>query len=272
MSNYTLSTGKKYIKDIFDKEWFYNIPEYQRPYVWGKDQVETLLNDITTAMERDFNKEYFLGCMIWNTKKATESNYNYQDILDGQQRFITLYLLQGVIRDLSDAIDLKNEVKERLLQEGNRYRGIPKRNRIKFVIRNDESFLEKYLLPENATLQLERIREISENRLEGTSVRNMANAILVMNKWWKERKRKDEYSFQEYLDKFYIYLSNKVLLLFLATPNNLDDAYNLFTVLNSRGLQLQVSDILRAQNLRVIKDDIERKAFAKKWNEYENRI
>ena len=271
MSNYTLSTGKKYIKDIFDKEWFYNIPEYQRPYVWGKDQVETLLDDITTAMERDSNKEYFLGCMIWNTKKSKE-NFNYQDILDGQQRFITLYLLQGVIRDLSKAPELKQEVKERLLQEGNKYRGIPKRNRIEFIIRNDESFLEKYLLEENGTLKLDEIKKISSNKLEGTSIRNMANAILVMNKWWKSKEKETKENFQNYLDSFYIYLSNKVLLLFLATPNNLDDAYNLFTVLNSRGLQLQVSDILRAQNLRVIKNDDDRKKFAERWNEYENRI
>lgn len=54
---------------------------------------------------------------------------------------------------------------------------------------------------------------------------------------------------------FFRYLSNKVLALFLATPDNLDDAYNLFTVLNSRGVQLRAGDILKAQNLRHIQDE-----------------
>jgi hypothetical protein len=63
-----------------------------------------------------------------------------------------------------------------------------------------------------------------------------------------------------------------VLALYLATPNNLDDAYNLFTVLNSRGLQLQVSDILRAQNLRVIENAELRKLYALKWSDFENSI
>lgn len=152
MADYTLNTGKKYIKDIFDKEWFYSIPEYQRPYVWGKDQVEILLEDLTNAMDRDSKKEYFLGCMIWNTKEDQDSSkkveYTYQDILDGQQRFITLYLLQGVLRDLSESEELKQEVRGRLRQEENVFRGIPKRNRIEFVIRDDAEFLEKYLLPD----------------------------------------------------------------------------------------------------------------------------
>ena len=273
MADYTLNTGKKYIKDIFDKEWFYNIPEYQRPYVWGKDQVEILLEDLTTAMERDSKKEYFLGCMIWNTKKASENvEYTYQDILDGQQRFITLYLLQGVLRDLSESEDLKQEVKERLRQEENVFRGIPKRNRIEFVIRDDADFLEEFLLPDNSTLRLAELKKISKEKEKGTSIRNMAKAIIVMNKWWIERKKQKQEKFQQYVNNFYIYLSNKVLALYLATPDNLDDAYNLFTVLNSRGLQLQVSDILRAQNLRAIKDSELRKIYAERWSNYENSI
>ena len=68
MENTTLLTGKKYIKDIFNPEQFYNIPEYQRPYVWGEDQIVALLEDVSKAMETDSSKEYFLGCMIWNTR------------------------------------------------------------------------------------------------------------------------------------------------------------------------------------------------------------
>jgi uncharacterized protein with ParB-like and HNH nuclease domain len=64
MDNTTLITGKKYIKDIFSQEQFFNIPEYQRPYVWGEEQIVALLEDISKAMDNDMTKEYFLGCMI----------------------------------------------------------------------------------------------------------------------------------------------------------------------------------------------------------------
>lgn len=275
MNNYNLDTGKKYIKDIFAPDCFYNIPEYQRPYVWGKDQIEVLLDDLKLAIENDEKKEYFLGCMIWNTKTIKTNGLEYvcQDILDGQQRFVTLYLLQGVIRDLSSDKKLKTKVTERMKQEEDIYDGVPERNRIIFEIRDDKEFLDKYLLIPDGTTKEENLLEILEKKGNSTSVKNMANAILIMRDWWLSIEKEigtEEY--QVFLRKYFAYLSSKVLAIFLATPDNLDDAYNLFTVLNSRGLQLQVSDILRAQNLRVIESDNERKIYAKKWSSFEDNI
>ena len=40
-----IESDKLLVKDIFSK-WF-RIPEYQRPYVWGEDQVIELLDDVT---------------------------------------------------------------------------------------------------------------------------------------------------------------------------------------------------------------------------------
>ena len=163
MENTTLVTGKKYIKDIFSPEQFFNIPEYQRPYVWGEEQIVALLEDVSKAMENDSNKEYFLGCMIWNTRHdKTNKNveYVYQDILDGQQRFITLFLLHGVIRDISIKDKLKDNVQKRLVQEADDYNNIPSRNRIEFEIRDDKDFLDKYIISEGGTLLINEIEEV----------------------------------------------------------------------------------------------------------------
>jgi uncharacterized protein with ParB-like and HNH nuclease domain len=275
MDNATLITGKKYIKDIFSPEQFFNIPEYQRPYVWGEEQITALLEDVSKAMETDSNKEYFLGCMIWNTrndKTAKNIEYTYQDILDGQQRFITLFLLHGVLRDISQKKSLKDSVQKRLVQEADDYNNIPERNRIEFEIRDDKDFLEKYIIEMGGTLLVDELKDIAENPKSGASIRSMANGILEMKKWWDAKFSENVGSEEQYLADFYRYLSTKVLALYLATPNNLDDAYNLFTVLNSRGLQLQVSDILRAQNLRVIENPELRKIYAVKWSDFENSI
>jgi uncharacterized protein with ParB-like and HNH nuclease domain len=275
MDNATLITGKKYIKDIFSPEQFFNIPEYQRPYVWGEEQITALLEDVSKAMETDSNKEYFLGCMIWNTrneKTAKNIEYTYQDILDGQQRFITLFLLHGVLRDISQKKSLKDSVQKRLVQEADDYNNIPERNRIEFEIRDDKDFLEKYIIEMDGTLLVDELRDIADSPKSGASIRSMANGILEMKKWWDAKFSENVGSEEQYLADFYRYLSTKVLALYLATPNNLDDAYNLFTVLNSRGLQLQVSDILRAQNLRVIENPELRKIYAVKWSDFENSI
>jgi hypothetical protein len=274
MSNSTLDTGKKYVKEIFHAERFYNVPEYQRPYVWGPEQVSTMLEDVANAMANDKGREYFLGCMIWNSKvdKAGDVTYTYSDVLDGQQRFITLYLLQGVIRDLSNNSNLKKTVAKRLQQERDDLEGTPERNRLKFSIRHDDDFFKQYVLSESGTLLFSDLAALAADKNTATSVKNMAIAILTIHEWWTSQKRAfdsvEEY--QKFIYEFYTYLSNKVLVLFLSTSDNLDDAYNLFTVLNSRGLQLQSSDILRAQNLRVIEEEATRKKYAAKWDAYQS--
>ncbi|MCA8831901.1 DUF262 domain-containing protein [Hymenobacter pini] len=276
MAESTLDTGKKYIKSIFQSDQFYNIPEYQRPYVWGPEQVTTMFDDIATAYEQDRNREYFLGCMIWNAKedRSGEVVYPYNDILDGQQRFITLYLLQGVIRDVSSNAKLKDTVAKRLQQERDDLEGTPERNRLKFSIRHDDDFLQQYVLAEGGTLQHPQLVALIEAKTTSTSVRSMATALLTMHEWWSSKRRDfdSEEGYQKFLFEFYGYLSNRVLVLYLSTSDNLDDAYNLFTVLNSRGVQLQSSDILRAQNLRVITHEDSRKKYASKWDEYQDTI
>lgn len=187
MNNTTLTTGKKYIKDIFSAEQFFNIPEYQRPYVWGDEQISAFLEDVSKAMETDSNKEYFLGCMIWNTRQERASRnieYVYQDILDGQQRFITLFLLHGVIRDISIEVKLQENVQKRLIQEADDYNNIPARNRIEFEIRDDKDFLDNYVINLGGTLKVNEIEDVINSPKSGASIKNMASGILIMKKWW----------------------------------------------------------------------------------------
>ncbi len=50
------------LAEIVEKEeaWTFNVPIYQRLYVWGSDQVKTLLDDLVNAYERDEDL-FFLG-------------------------------------------------------------------------------------------------------------------------------------------------------------------------------------------------------------------
>jgi hypothetical protein len=263
----TLGTGKLYVKALFDKARFYRIPEYQRPYVWEAQQIHELLNDISTAMEADPDKEYFLGCMIWNVVNQWSGGYSFEclDILDGQQRLITLFLLHAILRDLSDEPKLKEKVQQRLKQAEDRYDNVPARNRVLFAVRDDKDFLDKFVLPVGSTRSDSQLAQIAKDECEAISTRTMSQAITDMFSWWHQRLE-DENEPQAYIANFFSYLSNRVLLLYLSTPDNLDDAYNLFTVLNSRGMQLSSGDILRAQNLRVIDDENLRQELARAWD------
>ena len=270
-----LHTGKLYVRDIFGKSRFYRVPEYQRAYVWSTDQINDFLNDIESAMEADASKEYFIGCMIWNTVAEESNGYRFDnlDILDGQQRFITLFLLHAVLRDLSSDPKLALKVTERLRQEEDPFDNIPERNRIEFAVRQDKTFLDEWVLTPGGTLKTDGLRHIENSDHEPLSVRRMAGAVADMHSWWDQRLGEmDDDLRDDYVGDFFGYVSSNVLALFLSTPDNLDDAYNLFTVLNSRGLQLRAADILRAQNLRHVTDEKRRQDLARAWDGYADAV
>ncbi|MCV3443392.1 DUF262 domain-containing protein [Campylobacter sp. IFREMER_LSEM_CL1097] len=89
--------------DIFSKDKFLlNIPDYQRPYAWGIEQVKILLKDISEQIDKNQNKQdvekqkYLLGSLILHTENTenTEKKFN---IVDGQQRLTTLALILRVL-------------------------------------------------------------------------------------------------------------------------------------------------------------------------------
>ncbi len=72
------------------------IPDYQRPYAWTDEQVETLFHDIWEFTETKGGTErentYFLGSIV-----AFENADGEQEIIDGQQRITSLFLLLRAI-------------------------------------------------------------------------------------------------------------------------------------------------------------------------------
>lgn len=85
----SIDVSKKSVADLLgsgSKSRFL-IPEYQRPYAWGADQINTLFDDLTEYVKADLDSEYFLGCVV------TYRNGKEQEVIDGQQRLTTLFLL-----------------------------------------------------------------------------------------------------------------------------------------------------------------------------------
>ena len=85
----------KNIRKIFaDEDYFYQIPDYQRPYSWDKDNVSELLDDLINAFEQNKDENYFCGSLV------LVQNGDRYDVIDGQQRLTTFTILFCVLRDL----------------------------------------------------------------------------------------------------------------------------------------------------------------------------
>ncbi len=80
------------IGELFDDQGTrYTVPIYQRNYAWKNEQIEQLLSDIRDSI-CDKKESYFLGNLIVTKRNRQEDPVNYE-VIDGQQRLTTLYLL-----------------------------------------------------------------------------------------------------------------------------------------------------------------------------------
>jgi len=115
-----IKSEKILVKDIFSRMWF-RIPEYQRPFIWGTDEVSELLDDLAFAMIEKPDFDYFLGSFVFQSRVAAPElgqKFNENDLLDGQQRMTTLLLLFAVIRDLTENVEAKETCQKCIYQKG----------------------------------------------------------------------------------------------------------------------------------------------------------
>lgn len=75
-------------------ECFYIVPDYQREYVWTEKEVQQLLQDIDEEFDVGERREYFIGTVLVS---ATQQK-NHFEVIDGQQRLTTFFLLLRALR------------------------------------------------------------------------------------------------------------------------------------------------------------------------------
>ena len=88
MPEENIQLGEKLVGEI---EGEYYVPSYQRGYRWDETQVCQLLNDIT----ENGDKAYCLQPLV--VRKKVNGAF---ELIDGQQRLTTIYILMKYIKDM----------------------------------------------------------------------------------------------------------------------------------------------------------------------------
>lgn len=252
---------KKVIREIFNM--WYCIPDYQRAYVWDTDQVRDLLDDTISAYRENKDAQYFLGSMVLKINEKSDNNVSYTEyeLLDGQQRITTVFLILACMRDmLTDYPQYQNSLAGFVYQAEDAILQQPERMRIIFNIRSDvRDFVNDHIKPLHGTCDSALLKDKMQAKDVNISIRNMANAMLVAHEFLEENKSE--------IIGYLSYFLNKVLMIYVATEE-LQDAFQLFTVLNNRGVKLSSSDILKAENLKEL-SAADRTSWATRWEEME---
>ena len=90
-----IENHKYSIEEAF-RECFYIVPDYQREYVWTDKEVHQLLEDIGEQIDVGTRREYFIGTVL----VSPTDQKNHYEVIDGQQRLTTFFLLLCALKHL----------------------------------------------------------------------------------------------------------------------------------------------------------------------------
>lgn len=246
-----ISLGK-----LFSNDFDFVIPEYQRPYTWGADETMQLLSDLQSALERDTDEPYFLGSLVL----VKEEGVTKSEVIDGQQRLTTISLILGVLRDLVDNQNMRRAIHEFLEKPAVEWDDDqPAAPRLALRPR-DKRFFNQYVQAVGGT---EHLVEISDNMTETDSQRAIRNNAKALR---SELVRWD----QEQLKALFKMMGARTFMVTVSTPD-LDSAYRIFSVMNSRGMPLAPSDIFKSQVIGAI-PDVDKHYYADLWEKLEEDL
>lgn len=228
-----IENHKYSIEEAF-RECFYIVPDYQREYVWTDKEVHQLLEDIGEQIDAGTQREYFIGTVLVS---PTEQK-NHYEVIDGQQRLTTFFLLLCALRHL--------------------FQGEPQRQMIAGLIstsyvdgdgdvRTNLKLEPRY---ESAGEVMAKLVELDADPMAVRagiqaagiasfgSLENLVNAYGALYRYLK-----DNYDDTAKLKKYWGYLANNVVFIQIST--DVSSALKIFETINERGVGLNPMDLLK---------------------------
>lgn len=216
------------------------IPCYQRPYVWPSDDVEALLEQIIQASERDADDQpaqahYFFGTVLTSevVPGSTSDAAIVYELIDGQQRMTTLMVLALALCSLLPSSPLRALVV------------LGSAPRLTFNIR------EEVQARLSAWADLTAETEPDEKEAANPYLIHLSAARKVACDRFKRLQAEGG---EQALERVGDYLFNRVTWVNNVMPAGMD-LNKLFATLNTSGLQLEQTDILKARLMKCIKQN-----------------
>jgi hypothetical protein len=238
------------IQEAFN-QCFYIVPDYQREYVWTDKEVLKLLEDIDEQVGSD--KEYFVGTIL----VSPTAQQNHFDVIDGQQRLTTFFLLLCALRhkfrgeEQHSAFDTLLATKY-IDREGNL------RKNLKLEPRYENAGeLVKYIVDLDNDPQAVRSKIQAAGIPKFGSLENLLDAYGTIHRYVT-----DNYDTPQKLRQYWGYLANNVV--FIQIQTDVSSALKIFETINERGVGLDSMDLLK----NLLFTSVDQKQFTELRNEW----
>lgn len=203
------------IGSIFKGNHF-TIPKYQRKYNWTETETKALWNDINESIGNEMN--HFVGTLCFKENKSvglsTDTEY---EVIDGQQRLTTLFLMLSVLIEKISDKEIREQQQEAFIGQDGKLKLLPQGE--------DGDFLTKLIFD---------INSIKKNELTRRSQMLMYSAkeqFLSLAGGLVE----DE------ITNWIIYVRDRIEVLVFNVENQVQ-AVKMFSIINDRGLPLRILD------------------------------
>ena len=252
------NTSNQTFRQLLGNGLLYRVPPFQRDYSWTEEEWDDLWQDILGLFEEDGEQAHYMGYLVLQS-----SNNKQFDIIDGQQRLTTIsILILAALAHLQNLVNKaidpdKNQRRKDNLQ--NSYIGyvdpvslIP-RSKLE-LNRHNNRFYQTYLVP-----------------LEPIPVRGLNASEHQLRKafnWFRDKIAARSQQSGEAVAIFVDTIVDKLFFTAIAVTDELN-AFKVFETLNSRGVRLSATDLLKNYLFSVIASDhtheTELKALEEKW-------
>lgn len=232
------------------------IPIYQRPYNWEESEISEFLNDIKQNYK---NQDFlFAGTVYLNTDERINSALTKYNIIDGQQRIITLFLIIISYYTLAfkNKVENENEI-----------------NRIKSLLWkssevNNRKLDQKQVLLETMGIEKNLIKLISdtafsepkefEDRVLKYQTTNPIESRLLKNlKYiYKEIENSITLGGEDEFLNVCKYILENVRFIVIRVETNFKKMFEIFESINSKGKKLQTIDLIKSFIFRNLDEDI----------------
>lgn len=237
------------------RPYLFEIPNYQRNYVWTAAQIEEYLKDITYCYESNSIGEkydHFFGQMIFRKSRQDKSLRQVFEVVDGQQRLTTMTLTVAALYRLillnAETIDdsvksVLKELKEIFISNpdcGSTHRKLT-------LSQKDNG-----ILVEIATVKEERIDRDFTYEFNYESEERILKAYLKIFDYFEKYFNDCELAY--YADNILMFITTILenISVVVLMPENIGYSYALYQIVNDRGVLLTPAELLKARTMELL--------------------